>query len=63
MSDSFKNPSHCWNDVNFKEIENLLLSSNVQKTTSVYEYLNIPDRKWNITARLLFLDKGLKSNI
>ena len=53
---------HCWNNINFKEIESLLLSSSIQKSTSIYEYLNIPDRKYNLTAPLLLsLENGLKA--
>lgn len=53
---------HCWNNIDFKEIESLLLSSSVQKTTSIYEYLNIPDRKYNPSAPLLLsLENGLKA--
>ena len=51
----------CWNDIDFEKIENLLLSSDVRKVTSVYEYLNIPDRKYNPTALLLYLDKDMKA--
>lgn len=53
--------THCWNDIDFQEAESLLLSLNVQKITSIYEYLNIPDRQYNPTALLLFLDNGLKA--
>ena len=53
--------AHCWNDIDFEEAENLLLSSNIQKITSVYDYLHIPDRKYNPTALLLFFDNGLKA--
>ena len=51
----------CWNNTSFKEIEQKLLLSNIKRTISVYEYLNIPDRKYNPTAFLLFLDNDLKA--
>ena len=51
----------CWSDIDFKETEHRLLSPKVKKITSVYEYLNIPDRRYNPTALLLFLDNGLKA--
>ena len=50
-----------WNDISFEETEELLLSSQIKKIIPVYEYLNIPDRGYNPTAFLLFLDKGLKA--
>ena len=50
-----------WNQMDFKETEQLLLSSEITKTATLYKYLNIQGRRFNPTASLLFFDSGLKA--
>ena len=48
--------------LDFKETEQKLLESPIQKIQPIYAYLNIPDRKYNRYAPfILFLKNGLKA--
>lgn len=53
--------NNSWYDIDFEKTEKLLFSSNIKKIIPLYEYLNIPDRQFNPTPFLLFLENDLKA--